>query len=73
MQQWDELAAAPTQYKLLTKEEREHVAQKLQLVPTSRGGHNTTKSSNHPEYGLVSQLKPKCTESPTTPDAHTQQ
>ena len=32
MPSWDQVTAAPTQYKPLTKEQREHVAHKWQLV-----------------------------------------
>ena len=35
---------------------------KLQLVHTSRGVQNTTKSTNHTEYSFASQLKPQSTE-----------
>ena len=33
-------------------------AQKWLLAQTSRGGHNATKSTDHPEYGLAFQHKP---------------
>ena len=64
MQKWDQLAAALTQYRPVTKEHREHVAQKWQLVETSRGGQNTTKSTDHPKYSVAHHLKPRSTESP---------
>ena len=62
--------AAPTRYQPLTKEQRERVAHEWHLAQTSRGAHNTTESTNHPEYSLASPLKPKSTESPRSPDAH---
>ena len=62
--QEDQSAAAPTQYNVLTKEQRERVARKWHLVQTSRDGHYTTKTTNHQEYSLASRLKPKSTESP---------
>ena len=37
-------------------------AQTWQVVQTSRGGHNTTKSTNHTEYSLASQFKPMSTD-----------
>ena len=43
---------------------------KWQLVQTSRGVHNSTMSSHHPEHGLIFQMKPKFAQLPTTPAAN---
>ena len=39
------------QHDMLTREQREHAANKWQLTQTSRGGRNTT--INHPEHGFL--------------------
>ena len=43
------------------------------LVQISRGGHDSTKSTDHPKYVFAFQMKPKSAESPTTPARRTQQ
>ena len=68
VRKWDTFAAPPTQY---SPSKGQRACRKMwQLAQTRFGGHNSTMSSHHPEYGLIFQIKPKFTKLPTTPAAN---